>query len=81
MEASSSPCKNVRDEIIFSPNFSNSLLNILERLGHFLAPSFREEECEEARGDRHDGEDQGGDDGVDVCQRGHGGGHRPAKLK
>ena len=67
--------------MIFFPNFSNSLLNILERLGHFLALRLREEECEEPRGDRHDGEDEGGDDGVDVSQGGYSRGHRPAQLK
>ncbi len=75
------PLKKVRDKIIFFPNFLNSLLDILERLGHFLALSFREEECEEARGDRHDGEDEGRYDGVDIGQRGHSGGQGPAQLK
>ena len=60
---------------------SNSLLNILERLWHFPALGLREEECEEARGDRHHGEDEGRDDGVDVSQGGYSRGHRPAQLK
>ena len=60
---------------------SNSLLNILERLWHFPALGLREEECEEARGDRHHGEDEGRDDGVDVSQGGYSRGHRPAQLE
>ena len=59
----------------------HSLLNILKRLGHFPSLGFREEECEEAGGDGHHGEDEGRDDGMDVSQGGHCGGQSPAQLK
>ena len=70
----------MRDILEYFPNFRHSLLNILERLWHFPALSFREEECEEAGGDGHHGEDQGRDGGVDVSQGGHRGGEGPAYL-
>ena len=81
MEASVSPWKKIRDISFFFPQFHNSLLNILERLGHFPSLGFREEECEEAGGDGHHGEDEGRDDGMDVSQGSHCGGQSPAQLK
>ena len=71
----------MRDILEYFPNFRHSLLNILERLWHFPALSFREEECEEAGGDGHHGEDQGRDGGVDVSQGGHCGGQSSPQLQ
>ena len=81
MEVSASPYKRFRDNYFKIYLFPSSLLNVLERLWHFPAPCLREEECEEARGDRHDGEDEGRYDGVDVSQSSHGGGQGPAELE
>ena len=58
----------------------NPLLNVIKVFRHLPPQRLREEEGEGAGGDGHHGEDEGGDGGVDVGQRGHCGRQSPAHL-
>ena len=58
----------------------NPLLDVIKVLRHLPPQRLREEEGEGAGGDGHHGEDEGGDGGVDVGQRGHCGRQSPAHL-
>ena len=58
----------------------NPLLDVIKVLRHLPPQRLREEEGEGAGGDGHHGEDEGGDGGGDVGQRGHCGRQSPAHL-
>ena len=47
----------------------------------FIKFSTWQDECDEAGGDGHGAKDEGGDDGADLSQGGHGGGQSAPHLK
>ena len=50
-------------------------------LKFFIEFSTWQDECDEAGGDGHGAKDEGGDDGADLSQGGHGGGQSASDLK
>ena len=68
---------NTRDRLLYD----YLLLHIIDGGGHGAVLGLGEEEGEDAGGDGHHAKDQGGDDGADLGQRGHGGRQGASHLK